>query len=109
MKKFPFPTALLHKSVKGRAAPIPKLTYPMRTVCGVPKAVKRIWTPLGLLAFHSSGCRIDCSRISGLELGVIARAMMGYSRVSSQSIHRAVCTSLYQGSANAGSTGRPSL
>ena len=41
MKKFPFPTALLHKSVKDRAAPIPKLTYPMRTVCGVPKAVKR--------------------------------------------------------------------
>ncbi|MTD33907.1 zonular occludens toxin domain-containing protein [Paludibacterium denitrificans] len=35
-------TALLHKSVKGRTTPNPGRTYPMRTVCGVPSAVKRL-------------------------------------------------------------------
>jgi hypothetical protein len=34
-------TALLHKSAAGRTTPIPRRTYPMRTVCGVPNAVKR--------------------------------------------------------------------
>ena len=33
--------ALLHKSAAGRTTPIPRRTYPMRTVCGVPSAVKR--------------------------------------------------------------------
>ncbi len=33
--------ALLHKSAAGRATPIPGQIYPMRTVCGVPSAVKR--------------------------------------------------------------------
>ena len=33
--------ALLHKSAAGRTTPIPIRIYPMRTVCGVPKAVKR--------------------------------------------------------------------
>lgn len=33
--------ALLHKSTVGRTTPIPRLIYPMRTVCGMPSAVKR--------------------------------------------------------------------
>jgi hypothetical protein len=33
--------ALLHKSAAGRTTPIPRRIYPMRTVCGVPSAVKR--------------------------------------------------------------------
>ena len=35
-----FVEALLHKSAAGRTTPIPRRIYPMRTVCGVPSAVK---------------------------------------------------------------------
>ena len=38
---YPLIPALLHKSAAGRTTPIPRRTYPMRTVCGVPSAVKR--------------------------------------------------------------------
>jgi murein tripeptide amidase MpaA len=32
-------TALLHKSVEGRTSPIPRQTYPMASVTGMPRAV----------------------------------------------------------------------
>ena len=41
IRYYTFSEALLHKSAVGRTTPIPRRTYPMRTVCGVPSAVKR--------------------------------------------------------------------
>jgi len=53
------------------------------------------------------GARADCTRIFGLLLRHRFDAGPGYSRVSSQSLLRALRTWSLEGFANAGSTGLP--